>query len=100
MILYNVTTSLEPRIAEEWVTYMRNHHMAEVVGTGCFIKSSLLRLLNEEDDGITYATQYFAVSLEQLEAYQAHFAPALIAEMDKKFAGNYVSFRTVLEVVE
>jgi len=100
MILYNVTTSLEPRIAEEWVTYMTGHHMAEVVATGCFIKSSLLRLLNEEDDGITYAAQYFAVSLEQLEAYQEHFAPALIAEMDKKFAGDYVSFRTVLEVVE
>ncbi|MFD1870963.1 DUF4286 family protein [Hymenobacter bucti] len=100
MILYNVTTSVEPRIADEWVAYMREHHMAEVVGTGCFIKSSLLRLLNEEDNGITYAAQYFAVSLEQLEAYQEHFAPALIAEMDKKFKGNYISFRTVLEVVE
>ena len=100
MILYNVTTSLEPRIADEWVAYMREHHMAEVVGTGCFIKSQLLRLLNEEDDGITYAAQYFAISLEQLEAYQQHFAPALRAEMDQRFKGNYVSFRTVLEVVE
>jgi hypothetical protein len=100
MILYNVTTSLEPRIADEWVAYMREHHMAEVVGTGCFIKSTLLRLLNEEDNGITYAAQYFAVSLEQLEAYQEHFAPALIEEINKKFQGQYVSFRTVLEVVE
>ncbi|RZL04920.1 MAG: DUF4286 family protein, partial [Hymenobacter sp.] len=31
MILYNVTTSLEPSIADEWVAYMREHHMAEVV---------------------------------------------------------------------
>jgi hypothetical protein len=79
---------------------MRDHHMAEVVGTGCFIKSSLLRLLNEEDDGITYAAQYFAISLEQLEVYQEHFAPALLEEMNQKFKGNYVSFRTVLEVIE
>jgi hypothetical protein len=100
MILYNVTTSLEPQIADEWLSYMRDHHMAEVVGTGCFIKSSLLRLLDEQDGGITYAAQYFAVSLEQLDAYQEHFAPALRAEMDQKFKGNYVSFRTVLEVVE
>jgi hypothetical protein len=56
--------------------------------------------LNEEDDGITYAAQYFAISLEQLEAYQEHFAPALLEEMNKKFQGNFVSFRTVLEVVE
>ena len=100
MILYNVTTSLEPEVATDWVSYMLGHHMAEVVGTGCFIKSQLLRLLNEEDDGITYAAQYFAVSLEQLEAYQEHFAPALRKEMDQKFAGKYVSFRTTLEVVE
>lgn len=100
MILYNVTTSLEPSIANEWVAYMREHHMAEVVGTGCFIKSTLLRLLNEEDGGVTYAAQYFSVSLEQLEAYQQHFAPALRQEMDEKFAGKYHSFRTTLEVVE
>ena len=96
MILYNVTTSLEPSIADEWVAYMRDHHMAEVVGTGCFIRSVLLRLLHEEDGGVTYAAQYFSVSLEQLAAYQQHFAPALRQEMDEKFH----SFHTVLEVVE
>ena len=100
MILYNVTTSLEPSIADEWVAFMLNHHMPEVVSTGCFIRSQLLRLLNEEDDGITYASQYYAISLDQLEAYQEHFAPALRAEMETKFSGQYVSFRTVLEVVE
>ena len=100
MILYNVTSSLDPAIADEWVAYMRDHHMNDVVGTGCFIRHQLLRLLNEEDDGITYAAQYFAISLEQLEAYQQHFAPQLRAEMDKKFKGQYHSFRTVLEVVE
>lgn len=100
MILYNVTTSLDPSIADEWVAYMRGHHLDDVVGTGCFIRAQLLRLLNEEDDGVTYAAQYYAVSLEQLEAYQTHFAPALRADMDKRFAGKCHSFRTVLEVVE
>lgn len=100
MILYNVTSSLDPSIADEWLTYMRTHHLDDVVGTGCFIRAQLLRLLNEEDNGITYAAQYYAVSLEQLEAYQQHFAPALRADMEKRFAGKYHSFRTVLEVVE
>ena len=100
MILYNVTTSLDPAIADEWVSYMREHHMTEVVGTGCFIRSQLLRLLNEEDNGITYAAQYYAISLDQLEAYQQHFAPDLRQDMDRRFAGKYHSFRTVLEVVE
>ncbi len=100
MILYNVTSSLEPAIADQWVAYMRETHMPDVLATGCFIKSQLCRLLNEEDDGITYAAQYYCISLEQLEAYQQHFAPALRADMDQHFGGKYVAFRTVLEVVE
>jgi len=100
MILYNVTTSLEPAIADAWLAFMREHHLADVLGTGCFVRCQLLRLLDEEDGGITYAAQYYAVSLAQLEAYQTHFAPALRQDMDARFRGKYHSFRTVLEVVE
>jgi hypothetical protein len=100
MILYNVTSSIEPNAAEAWVTYMRDVHMPEVMASGFFIKNQLLRLLNEEDDGFTYAAQYYCISLEQLEAYQEIAAPALRAEMEKHFAGQYVSFRTVLEVID
>ena len=100
MILYNVTTSLEPAVADEWVAYMRDTHMPEVMATGYFIKNQLCHLLNEEDNGSTYAAQYYCLSLEQLEAYQEHVAPALRGDMEKHFAGKYVSFRTVLEIVE
>ena len=100
MILYNVTSSLDAAIADDWLAFMRTSHMPEVLATGCFIKYQLLRLLDEEDGGITYAAQYYALGLEQLEAYQTHFAPALRADMDRHFGGQYAAFRTVLEVVE
>ena len=100
MILYNVTTSLEPAVADEWLDYMRTTHIPEVMDTGFFLKSQLCRMLNEENDGITYATQYYCLSVEQLEEYQLLCAPALRADMDSRFAGKYVSFRTTLEVVE
>ena len=100
MILYNVTSSLEPAAADAWVTYMRDVHMPEVMASGFFIKNQLLRLLNEEDGGFTYAAQYYCLSLEQLDAYQEHVAPALRADLETRFAGQYVSFRTVLEVIE
>lgn len=100
MILYNVTSSIEPAVAEDWVAYMRNVHLPEVLASGFFLKTQLLRLLNEENDGHTYAAQYYCLSLEQLDAYQQHVAPALRADIETRFAGQYVSFRTVLEVVE
>ena len=100
MILYNVTTSIEPAAADAWLDYMRTTHMPEVMETGFFLKSQLCRLLNEEEGGITYAAQYYCLSVEQLDEYQRLCAPALRVDMEKHFAGNYVSFRTVLEVVE
>ena len=100
MILYNVTSSIEPAAADAWLDFMRSTHMPEVMGTGFFIKSQLCRLLNEEEGGITYAAQYYCLTLEQLEEYQRLCAPALRADLEARFAGQYVSFRTVLEVVE
>ena len=99
MILYNVTSSIEPSVAEEWLDYMRATHIPEVMATGFFLKSQLCRLLNEEEGGITYAAQYYCLNVEQLEEYQVLCAPALRADLEAHFAGKYVSFRTVLEVV-
>ena len=100
MLLYNVTSSIEPAAASAGLTYMRKVHMPEVMASGFFIKCQLLRVLNEEDGGHTYAAQYYCVSQEQLDAYQQHAAPALRADMEHRFAGQFASFRTVLEVVE
>ena len=100
MILYNVTSSIEPAVADQWLDYMRTTHMPEVMETGFFLKSQLCRLLNEEEGGITYAAQYYCLSVEQLDEYQRLCAPALRADMEKHFSGQYVSFRTVLEVLE
>jgi hypothetical protein len=100
MILYNVTSSIDPEVADEWLDFMRDTHMPEVMDTGFFLKSQLCRLLNEENDGITYAAQYYCLSLDQLEEYQRLCAPALRASLEARFAGKYMSFRTVLEVVD
>lgn len=100
MILYNVTSSVDPEVAEQWVTYMREEHMPDVMATGFFLKSQLLRLLNEEEDGFTYAAQYYCISTEQLDEYQRVAAPGLRANLETRFPGQYVSFRTVLEVLE
>ncbi len=79
---------------------MRETHMPEVMATGFFVRSQLCRLLNEEEGGITYAAQYYCDSLEQLEEYQRLCAPGLRADLEIRFPGQYVSFRTVLEVVD
>lgn len=100
MILYNVTISIDEHVHEEWVDWMRTIHIPEVMATGCFSESRLLRVHGEEEGGMTYAISYLCPSQELMEHYQSVFAPALQEEHSKRFAGRFAAFRTYLSLLE
>lgn len=99
MILYNVTINIESDVHEEWLKWMREVHVPEVMQTGLFIENKICRLLHEEEQGITYAFQYTCASLVEYEKYKSEHAPRLQAEVRKKYEGKFVAFRSLLEVV-
>lgn len=100
MILYNVTVSIDKEIEQEWLAWMLQKHIPEVMATACFVENKVLHLLQEsENEGSTYAFQYFCNSLEDLAHYQKNFAPALQKEHTEKFKDKFVAFRTILEVI-
>lgn len=99
MILYNVTVSLDASIHADWLEWMKQKHVPDVMATGCFIENKMLRLLNEENDGITYAMQYLAKDMANYERYQQDFAPELQREYKERYENKFAAFRTVLEVV-
>lgn len=35
-IVYNVTTKVELSIAEEWLTWLKDEHIPDLIKTGCF----------------------------------------------------------------
>lgn len=100
MILYNVTLSLDPNIQVEWLEWMRNVHIPDVMGTGCFADCRLSRINGEEENGVTYSVLYFSRSKEQFEKYNTQYAPALQKEHAEKFQGKFAAFRTILDVIE
>lgn len=100
MILYNVTVNVENSVAEDWLTWMKEVHIPEVMATGYFLKNQICRMLDEVDNGgTTYAVQYFCRSLEDLEEYQRDHAPSLRAEQSNRYGEKALAFRTILEVV-
>jgi hypothetical protein len=102
MIIYNVTINLEDSIHQEWLDWMQEKHLAEVMATGMFSSYKMLKLLSRQEDetGTTYAIQYSSKSMADYERYQAEFAPALQADGMAKFGGKFIAFRTLLEEVE
>lgn len=100
MILYNVTVSVDESVHEEWVKWMREVHIPDVLATGCFTESRLSRILAEEDGGVTFSVMYLSPSQEKYDEYQQTHAPKLQAEHSSRFNGKFAAFRTLLNVVE
>ncbi len=101
MILYNVTINVDEPYIAEWLQWMKSKHIPDVMNTGMFSHSRILKLLNKQEDelGETFAVQYECESMEKYEHYQQHFAPALQADTQKNFGGHFAAFRTLLETV-
>lgn len=101
MILYNVTINVESGIEDEWIRWMKEVHIPEVLETGCFSDHKFLKLLNEnpEAEGITYAVQYFAPGITSLNRYLEEFAPVLQKKHAERYRNRFVAFRTFLEEI-
>ena len=101
MLIYNVTAKVDWSIHDDWVRWMLNEHLPELVSTGCFINAKLLRLLEtDEEDGPTYAAQYFAENKEDYDRYINEHAPAMRKKYIDKWGALVVTFRTLMQVVE
>ena len=42
MIIYNVTCHMDLALAEEWLRWMQEIHIPEVMATGCFLDVKIL----------------------------------------------------------
>lgn len=101
MIVYNVTVNVEEIIHDEWLLWMKSIHIPEVMSKGIFIENRIFKVLADEGTGShTYAIQYLCDSMESYEIYRDQFAPALQEEVKKRYANNFVAFRTLLEVIQ
>lgn len=98
-IVYNVTVSVDPEIHEEWITWMKNIHIPDVMNTGKFLHNRILRVHGEEENGVTYAVQYTARNRGELDSYFQDHAPQLQKDHLDKYGNRAVAFRTILEIL-
>lgn len=99
MILYNVTIILEADAEQEWLKWMKEEHVPEVMATNCFVSNRMLKVLDSPNEGVTYCMQYVAESKGAYEQYQSNFAPALQAAALQRFENKFVAFRSLMEYI-
>ena len=100
MIVYNVTNKVEQSIAEEWLQWMKDVHIPDVLSTGCFETAGILRLIEvDESDGPTYAVQYRAASKAMYNQYIELHSTGMRQKAMDKWGNRFIAFRSVMEVV-
>jgi hypothetical protein len=100
-LIYNVTTLVAWEVITQWLQWMQDVHIPEILGTGCFEKHQLVKLLDtDEAEGPTYAVQYYAASKQHYEQYLELYAPALRKAVKEKWGEKILSFRTLMAIVQ
>jgi len=100
MLLYNVSVKVDHAIEVEWLQWMKESHVPDVLNTQMFLEARICKLdLLEPDDDNTFIIQYSCESREKLEVYFEMFAPALRENFNTRYKDRTILFRTVMEVV-
>jgi hypothetical protein len=100
-IIYNVTIKVAPSIAAQWLSWLLNDHIPEVMSTSCFTDHRVLKLLDiDEEEGTTYVIQYSACAMEDYTRYLKEHADNLRKKSFDKWGDNFIAFRTLMEVVQ
>ena len=100
MIIYNVTINIDESVHDEWLSWMQDKHLPDMLATGKFTHAKMVKVLVEEDmGGVTYSVQYTTKDKQTLESYYREDADRLRADAQKLFPNKFVAFRTELEVI-
>lgn len=101
MIIYNTTINVNENIVDEFVKWIKQEYIPQIIATDLFVDINLFEVLVEEEmGGITFSLQH---SMKNMETYK-EFNEKHFANFDKlmhdKFTDNYVTFSTILQKVE
>ncbi|MEO6289504.1 MAG: DUF4286 family protein [Ginsengibacter sp.] len=101
MVIYNITTKVENKIASVWLQWQNEVYVPEVMNTGLFSEYRFFKLLGQDEaDGKTYILQFYASNKNLCEAYVEEHAQTLRNKEIEKWGDNFVSFRSLLESVQ
>ena len=100
MYIYSVTTNIDESAHDQWLKWMKEVHIPDVLATGKFLSAKMCKVLVEEEmGGITYSVQFTTLDKETLQSYYDNHALKLRQDAMKLFPNKFVAFRTELEVI-
>ena len=70
MIIYNVTVSIDDEVHDEWVSWMKDTHIPDVMNTGLFVENKMCRVISHQEEGSSYSIQYTCEDMKTLLLFE------------------------------
>jgi len=87
-------------VHEVWLAWMLDEHIPSILGTGCFIRHQVVRLLEtDETDGPVYAVQYYIESKAQYNTFIDVYQAAFKNLEQQQWGDRIFSFTSLMQVV-
>ena len=101
MFIYNITIKADWQIHAEWLQWLLNIFIPQIMQTNCFEKKQLARLHEiEETDGPTYALQFYAISKAQYNRYMQLHSNSIMQHAQHVWKDQMLFFSTLMEVID
>lgn len=100
MIEYRVECLVHYTKAQEWEAFFVEHHLQDVMDTGCFTGYHFAKDTEAEGNSVKFVTSYYCDSFDILEKYQNEFSAKLKEDCLSKFEGKFTAIRSVLHVIK
>lgn len=98
MFIYNITFNVEEDIEKDWLHWMKDVHIPEILASDKFVGHRILRIIDvQAETGVSYAVQFEAKSLKNIQHYVSRHAPDLQKKTYDRYGQKIVAFRTVME---
>ena len=99
-IVYSVTVKPDQDIEQEYVAWLQDEHIQEVVSTGCFDSFRFYKVLSEDEtQGASYNIQYVTTEMSRYFDYIHEHAPIMRSKGKEKFGEKFHAFRTLLKAL-
>jgi len=101
MVLYVVNVSVKKEMQEEWLEWMKQVHIPNVINTGYFNKADIYTIIlpAKGGDEISFSVQYQSESYEKFMSYTVKEAKRLQKEHKEKFGDRITVERIVFEKI-
>lgn len=99
MLLFNVTVIIEEIEANDWLQWMKDNHIPQLMATECFVSYRLLKIMDSPNEGISFCVQFIAEDKDHHQTFLDLHEQQFIAEMYAKYPNKLVTFSTLMEFV-